>query len=147
MRIKVAGSKIICCRVDNTVEGAKSYRRVAEFDAHLEAIPPHVVPRLTTAEIGELESFLSERQKIQASSSEVNMLEALLEMIEEVSAFLQSADRLNETMHRRLSAAITDLIKSLDNVKPETDQQDSPIRKMERTEALKERLDNIRRDL
>ena len=147
MRFTVAGSKIICSRIDGTVEGTERYRRVVDFDAHLDTVPPHVEARLTQSEIEELESFLADRKRIQANPAEVNMLEALPELLDEATDILSSVDRLNDTMYRKLYSSIAQLIEKLDNVKPRHKGRLTPIRSMRKSEALKEKLENIKQDL
>ena len=82
MRFTVAGNKVICSRLDKTVEGEDKYRQVVGFDAHLDEVPPHVAARLTQGEIEELEHFLADRKRIQGNPAEVNMLEVLPELID-----------------------------------------------------------------
>lgn len=147
MKFTVAGSKITCSRIDNTVERGDRYRRVVDFDAHVDMVPPHVAARLTQSEIEELEKFLADRKRIQSNSAEVNMLEALPELLDEATDILKSADQLNETTYRRLYSSIAQLIQTLDNVKPRRKGQVTPIRTMRKSEALKEKLENIKQDL
>jgi hypothetical protein len=147
MRFTVAGSKIICSRIDNTVERADWYRPVVEFDAHLDAVAPHVAAKLTPREIEELEHFLADRKRIQANPADVNMLEALPELLDEATDILDSADRLNETMYRRLCSSVARLRRTLEDVKPDPKEQVTPVRTMRKSEALKEKLENIKQDL
>lgn len=147
MRFTVAGSKIICSRIDRTVEDADKYRPVVEFDAHLDTVPPHVAARLTQSEVEELEHFLVDRKRIQANPADVNMLEALPELLDEATEILGSVDRLNKTMYRKLHSSIVQLIQTLDNVKPRDKGRVTPIRTMRKSEALKEKLENIKQDL
>lgn len=118
MRFAVAGSKIICSRIDNTVESADRYRRVVEFDAQLDAVPHHVAAKLIPSEIEELQRFLTDRKRIQANGVDVNLLEALPELLDEATDILDSADRLNETMYRKLHSSISRLRRTLEDVKP-----------------------------
>ena len=146
MRFTVAGSKIICSRIDNTVEGADKYRAVVEFDEHLDVVPPHVAARLTQTEIEDLEDFLADRKRIQASPAKVNMLEALPELLDEATEILGQADRLNEAMYRKLHSSIGRLRRTLDGVKPGEKGQITPVRSMRKSEELKERLESIKQD-
>lgn len=147
MRFTVAGSKIICSRIDNTVESADKYRPVVEFDAHLDVVPPHVAAKLTQSEIVGLDHFLADRKRIQADPEAVNMLEALPELLDEATDILGSADRLNETMYRKLHSSIARLRRTLDNVKPGHKGQETLVRTMRKPEALKEKLDSIKQDI
>ncbi|MFQ5575156.1 MAG: hypothetical protein ACE5E0_05990 [Terriglobia bacterium] len=148
MKFTVAGSKIICSRIDNTVEEeADTYRRVVDFDAHLDTVPPHVVAKLTQGEIEELEHFLADRQRIQANPAEVNMLEALPELIGEAAEALESVNRLNKTMYQKLASAVEQLREALENVRPKSDGRLTPVEKMRDSEALKQRLENIKQEL
>jgi hypothetical protein len=147
MKFEVAGSKIICSRIDTTVEDDTKYRPVVEFDAHLDEVAPHVAAKLTQGEIAELERYLADRRRIRANPTQVNMLEILPELIGEATEILKSVDRLNQTMYRQLHSSVARLADALDNVKPRHKGKVTPIRQMGETEALKERLENIKRDL
>lgn len=147
MRFTVAGSKIICSRIDNTVESDDRYRPVVEFDAHLDVVPPHVAAKLIPSEIEELEHFLADRKRIQANPAEVNMLEALPELLDEATDILGSIDRLNESMYRKLHSSIARLRRTLDDVKPGDNGQVTLVRTMRKSEALKEKLENIKQDI
>lgn len=147
MKFTVAGNKIICSRIDNTMEGADRYQRVVEFDAHLDTVPHHAAARMTRREVEELEHFLMDRKRIQENSAEVNMLEALPELVEEAIDILDSVSQLNETMYRKLNSSITRMAEALDNVKPKRKGRVTPIHGMRKSEALKERLANIKQEL
>lgn len=147
MRFTVAGSKIICSRVDNTLEKAERYRPVVEFDAQLDAVPPHVAAKLTPGEVEKLEHFLQDRKRIQANPTEVNMLEALPQLLDEATDILGSVDKLNETIYRKLHSSIARMRRALDDVKPGDEGQATPVRTMQPSEALKEKLENIKQDL
>lgn len=147
MRFTAAGSKIIGSRIDNTLESADKYRAVVAFDEHLDTVPPHVASKLTQSEIEELEHFLADRKRIQANPAEVNMLEALPELLDEATEILGSADRLNETMYRKLQSSIARLRRTLDGVRPGNKGRVTPVRSMRKSEALKEKLENIKKDI
>jgi hypothetical protein len=147
MKFSVAGSKIVCSRVDNTAEGTDTYRRVAQFDAHLDAIPPHVAARLTQGEIDELEQFLVDRKRIQANPAEKNMLEALPVLLQEAVEALESVDGINKSMHKQLTTSINRLQAALSRVNPQSQGCRTPVKKMRESEALKERLENIKQEL
>ena len=147
MKFEVAGSKIICSRIDTTVEDALRYRPVVEFDAHLDEVAPHVAAKLTQGEIDELQRFMADRKRIRANPAQVNMLEALPELIGEATEILTSVDRLNQAMYRQLHSAVTRLAEALENVKPRRKGNVTPLQRMDESEALKERLENIKQDL
>jgi hypothetical protein len=147
MKFTVAGSKIICSRVDRTSEGADTYRRVVQFDAHVDSIPPHVAARLTQGEMDELKQFLADRRRIQANPAEKNMLEALPGMLDEATEVLESVDSINKTMYRQLATSIKRLTTALESIKPRSSGRITLVRKMRDSEALKERLENIKQKL
>ena len=143
MRFKVAGSRIICSRKDNTSANDDTYRRVVEFDAHLNSIPPHVEAKLTQGEYRQLEEFLADRKRIQGNPATLNMLEALPDLIEETVGILDSVDQLNEVMYRRLCQSLSTLTDALQDVKPRNSGKLTSLRNMQESEALKERLKNL----
>ena len=147
MRFTVAGSKIICSRKDNTVEDDEAYKRVVEFDAQVDSVPPHVAARLATCEVEELNVFFAERERIQADSVEKNLLEALPGLLQESTDILNAATSVNETMYRELSASINKLRGAMDNVKLVSRGESQPANRMASSEAQKERLENIKQDL
>ena len=145
MNFTVAGSKVLCSRIDNTVAEEEVYRRVVEFDAHVESVPPHVSAKLIGSEIEQLQAFMADRKRIQANPAIKNMLEALPGLLEEATVVLSSVKRVNETMYSTLSAAITKTRRALDGVKPVSQGEPTPVNGMRYSEAQKERLKNIKR--
>jgi hypothetical protein len=147
VRFRVAGSKIICSRKDSSIENDEAYKRVVEFDAQVDSVPPHVAARLATCEVEELQCFFAERERIQAGSVEKNLLEALPGLLKESTDILNAAISVNETTYRELSASIRKLRGALNNIKPVSRGELQPLKGMAGSEAQKERLENIKRDL
>jgi hypothetical protein len=147
VRFTVAGSKILCSRKDNTVEDDEAYKRVVEFDAQVDSVPPHVAARLATCEVEELNVFFAERERIQADSVEQNLLQAIPGLLQESTDILNAATSVNETMYRELSASINKLRGAMDNVKLVSRGESQPVNRMASSEAQKERLENIKQDL
>ena len=147
MKFTVAGSKIICSRKDNTVEGADQYRQVVTFDAHVKIVPPHVAAKLVQSEIVELEHFLADRKRIQSNPTEANMLEALPELLAQSTKILHSIDELNGSLHERLCSSLANMTETLQSIKRSPKERVTPIRGMRESEALKERLEDIKQDL
>lgn len=147
MKFSVEGSRIVCRRRDNTIEGPDRYRQVVEFDAHVDGVPPHVSARLTAGEIQELRAFLADRRRIKANPAEKNMLEALPGLIEEAVAVVDSVDEVNVALYESLAGAIQRLRTSLGRVRPSGMDGTTTVRNMKDKEAQKERLDQIRRHI
>lgn len=147
MKFTVAGNKIVCSRKDNTVKSDDAYRRVVEFDCHVEGIPAHVSARLTTSEIKQLKEFLADRKRIQANPAEKNMLEALPGLLRESTEILNSVDRVNKTMYKQLSTSIKQLMEALNNVKPTVTRSPTRVNRMRNSEAQKERLEKIKQEI
>ena len=124
-----------------------AYRRVVDFDAHVESVPPHVSAKLITSEIEQLKEFMADRKRIQANPAEKNMLEALPELLREATDILDAVESINKTMYRKLSASIAKLSSALDNVKPVSRGGQTPVANMRHSEAQKERLKNIKQEL
>jgi len=147
MKFTVAGSRIICSRIDNTVAARTVYRRVVQFDSQVDTVPPHVAAKLTRGEIRDLESFLADRRRIKADPSEINMLEVAPQLVDEVTEIIESIDCLNGTMYRRVSESVARLAAALEEVKPSSIKRTSARRlRMNPSEALKQRLERISRD-
>lgn len=122
MRIAVAGSAIVCSRVDNTLEDDNTYRHVVEFDAHVDSVPEHVTDRLTSGEILQLEEFLADRRRMPVNTDDHNLLEVLPGSLREAIAIIESMDETSEAMHsamyEELSRTTADLALALEKVKP-----------------------------
>lgn len=147
MKFEVAGNKIICSRKDNTVKDGEAFRRVVEFDSHVDTIPPHVSARLTNSEIKQLKEFLADRKRIQATPAEKNMLEALPGLLLEATEIIKSVNTVNKTMYKQLSRSIGELAQALDDVKPAPVGGPTPVNRMRNSQAQKERLENIKQEL
>jgi len=147
MKFTVAGSRIICSRKDSTAEDDGVYRHVVEFDSHVDTVPPHVAARLTASEIDQLKEFIADRMRIQANPAAKNMLEFLPDLIAEATGILDSVDEVNQTMYKRLSKSIDGLRASLEKVSPTATGRVTPVKRMRRSEAQKERLENIKKVL
>lgn len=147
MKFSVEGSRIVCRRRDNTVEGPDRYRQVVEFDAHVDGVPPHVSARLTAGEVQELRAFLADRRRIKANPAGKNMLEALPGLLDEAIAIVDSVDEVNLALYESLAAAIERLRTSLGRVRPSSMSGVTTVRKMKDKDAQKERLDQIRRHI
>ena len=147
MNFTVAGSRIICSRKDNTIADEDAYRHVVEFDAQVKTVPPHVAARLTAGETEELKAFIADRQRIQANPAEKNMLEVLPGLLQEAADVLDAVESVNKTMYGTLFASIAKLSDALDNVKPVARSESTPVNSMRISEAQKERLKNIKKEL
>lgn len=148
MNFTVAGNKIICSRKHKTARNADNFRQIVAFDAHLELVPPHVAAKLTKHEVEELEHFLQDRKRIQANPTEANLLEALPNLLAESAQALLSADELDRPLYLRLCSSVTSLTEALQSVRPRSKGRVTPIRQgMRESEALKERLEDIRQNL
>lgn len=118
MRITVAGSVIVCSRLDNTLEKDNVYRQVVEFDASVDSVPPNVASRLTSGEILQLEEFLAERRRMPANTTEANLLEALPGTLRDAIAVVESVNEINEAAYEELSRTLAELVIALDDAKP-----------------------------
>jgi hypothetical protein len=147
MKFTVAGSKIICGRKDNTVQAAEQYRQVVTFDAHVRTVPPHVAAKLVSGEILELENFLADRKRIQSNPTETNMLEALPKLLVESTKVLHSVDELNGSLYERLRSSLANMTEELKGIRHRPNGREIPIQGMRESEALKERLEDIKQDL
>lgn len=146
MKFTVAGSRIICSRMDNTIADENVYRHVVEFDAHVKSIPPHVSAKLVSSEVEQLREFMADRRRIQANPAVVNVLEALPGLLDKATEALSSVERVNKTMYDRLAAAVAKTSLALDRVKPVPQGEPTPVKNMRFSEAQKERLRNIKQD-
>lgn len=147
MKFTVAGSRIFCSRKDNTAADDDAHRRVVEFDAHVDSVPPHVAAKLTNGEVEQLKKFIADRKRIQANPVETNVLEALPGLLQEATDVLGTVERVDKTMYRKLSESIAVLNDALDKVRPAPRRGLTPVESMRYSEAQKERLESIKQEL
>ena len=145
MQFTVCGSRIICSRKDRSAADDDVYKFVVEFDAHLHTVPMHVAARLTSNEVAQLEAFMAERQRIQANPAERNLLEVLPGLLEDASDILGNVKRVDNVTYHNLSASTQKLNAALRRVKRASRDDSAPTKNMRRSEAQKERLENIKR--
>lgn len=147
MKFTIAGSRIICSRKDGTRTEGDGYKRVVEFDTHVESVPPHVAARLARREIEELEAFLADRQRIRANPSDKNMLEALPGLLDDATDILESVDQVNETVYSALETSVAALCTAMARVKPARGDELTRVDNMLGSEAQKERLEHIKQEM
>ncbi len=144
MKFTVVGNKIICSRKESAAEGDDAFRCVAEFDAHVVAVPPHVTGGLAQSEIAELERFLVDRQRIQANPANKNLLEALPGLLHEAAETLRSAEHVNSEIFEQLTASMAEMNVALEQVKTASSDSPTLTENMRESEAQKERLEDIK---
>ena len=144
MKFTVCGSRIVCSRKDRAAADDDVYTIVVEFDAHLQTVPTHVAARLTNGEVAQLKAFMTERQRIQGKPAERNLLEALPGLLEDATDILEQVEQVNDETYRSLSVSIGELNDALRRVKPAHRDNAAPIKNMRKSEAQKERLENIK---
>jgi hypothetical protein len=144
MKFTVVGSKIICSRKENTADSDDSFCDVVEFDAHVDTVPPHVVGALAQSEIAELERFFLDRQRIQANSTNKNLLEALPGLLREATETLQSVEHVNSVIFEQLTASVAEINVALEHVETVSGGSPTPTENMRESEAQKERLEDIK---
>ena len=144
MKFTVCGSRIICSRKDRSAAADDVYKFVVEFDAHLDTVPTHVAARLTGNEVVQLEAFMAERQRIQANPAERNLLEVLPGLLEDASSILRNFEKVDNVTYHNLSASTEKFNDALRCVKRASRDDSVRTKNMRRSEAQKERLENIK---
>lgn len=146
MRFSLDGSKIVCRRAENTSKG-EVLVDVVEFDAQLNAVPPHVMAQLTLHEKKELDLFLVDKERLQAKSEPRVILEALPTLIDKVRGVLVSVEQIDEHLHQKLTTASDRLEAALLEVRVGQGGGKEDGNSLSTEEALKARLDIITRGL
>ena len=146
MRFYLDGAKVICRRVEKTSKG-EVLVDVVEFDAQLNAVPPHVMAQLTPHEKTALELFLVDRERLQAKSEPRVILEALPTLIDKVRGVLVSVGQIDNHLHQKLTTASDRLEAALLEVRVEQGEGKEDVNSLNTEEALKARLDIISRGL
>lgn len=150
MRFRVSGNKIICSRRDRTIRDGDPYRRVVEFDAHVDKVPPHVASRLTKREIRELKRYLADRARLQAEPAAENMLHILPDMLDEATESLQDVEQVNESIYSRIDESLRRFKAALQEITPEKDRGHRDNRRdqsMPRSDEFKHRLERLSLDV
>lgn len=147
MKFTVVGSRIICARKNNPQVDADGYRYIAEFDAHVTSVPPHVAAKLTAAEVIELAEFLQEREQLQQDTPQRTMIDALPGLLLNGVEVLDDVDELNADTYRRLDDTVTRLRKALQGVTPVSHSTPAALRRMRQADAQKERLERLKQEL
>lgn len=146
MKFSFDGSKVVCSRIASSDDG-DMLRDVVEFDAHVDAIPMHVATQLTKMERLELERFLEDKERILARPDHSVILEALPALIDKVRGVLVSVERIDEHVFQQLTTANERLGAALIDVAVNARDSNTQLNEMSESEALKPRLDVIKRGL
>lgn len=150
MRFRVAGNKIICSRRDRTVRDGDPYRRVVEFDAQVDKVPPHVASRLTKPEIRELRQYLADRARLQAEPAAENMLHVLPDMLNEAAESLQDVEQINKSTFCRINESLERFKAELQKITPKKGWQaegEKQKHSMPRSDEFRHRLERVSHDV
>ena len=152
MEFITIGDTIKCVRVFNDPGTGEEKRLVVtSFHAQVDRLAPHVAAALTYSERQQLESWLSDRRRLQSELEERAIEHTLLETLP--ALMLQAVDALDtlETVELHTYEAIkqvqNDLAKALDRAQSHTTKRSVELDSMQDHEELKERLDVIRDSL
>lgn len=146
MRFTVVGNKIICSRKIIAAGVDDAYRRVVEFDSHVDTVPPHVTARLAPNELAELDLFFADRLRIQSNSTAENILEALPGLLRAATQILGSVGHVNSATYEQLDTSVSEMSAALEIVKPARNGGVTLIKNMRELEAQKERLEDIKQN-
>lgn len=146
MQFSFEGSKIVCQRVQQTRKGVRLID-VAQFDAQVNTVPPHVAAKLSPIEVNDLKSYQIDKVRLQAKAEHRAILEALPTLIEKVRGVLVSVEQLDDKIHQQLTIANDRLSATLLEVQVEQGKRAEVAGSMNAEEALKVQLDVITRSL
>ena len=146
MQFSFEGSKIVCQRVQQSNKGDVLID-VAQFDAQVDTVPPHVAAQLSSIEVKDLKLFQVDKVRLQAKADHRTILEALPTLIEKVRDVLICVNQVDEKLHQKLTIANHRLGDALMLVQIEQGKETDSAGSMNADEALKVRLDVITRNL
>lgn len=146
MQFSFEVSKIVCRRVQKSRQGDVLID-VAQFDAHVDTVPPHVAGKLSSIEVKDLERFQLDKVRLQAKTEHRVILEALPTLIDKVRGVLVSVNQIDSKLHQQLTTAKDQLGTALLEVRVEQGKGREDAGSMSAEEALKVQLDIITRSL
>ncbi|MGK0341630.1 MAG: hypothetical protein ACJAXW_002181 [Candidatus Azotimanducaceae bacterium] len=146
MQFSFEGSKIVCQRVQESHKG-DILIDVAQFDAQVDTVPPHVAGKLSSIEVKDLEMFQRDKVRLQAKGEHRAIIEALPALIEKARGVLISVNQIDEILHQQLTIANERLGTTLLKVEVEQGKGTENAGSMSTEENLKVRLDVIARSL
>ena len=149
MEFVQSGNQIDCVRISRDRErGVASRRVVVSFDAHLETIAPHVKGLLKRTERRQLQQWLEDRRSLKAKPTEQTVLETLPSLLTQAGGAIGQLPVVDEKLFAELELA-TDLFRSaLDAKRTDTaPMQDTALEEMGNSEALKHRIEQIKKGL
>lgn len=148
MEFIVEGATVNCVRVlSGEGSGRVQRQTVTSFDAHLDAVAPHVAAALTSDEVGQLEKWLGERANLRSREANHTLLESIPELLSQAESVVLKEGALNERLLQRLRVAAIRFHDTLAQAQS-TPQGDSPVvERMDTGEVLKQQLDIVRKDL
>lgn len=120
---------------------------IVRFDENLKIAAPHVISKLSQGELLSLDEWLAERELIKDAPTEDNLLCLLPSLMEKAIAALDHTVSINQESYSLLLAASTKLHEKLLSVEGKVITKSSKLTAINRTEANKERIKQVKRDL
>ncbi|WP_372738398.1 hypothetical protein [Neptunomonas sp.] len=143
MKFQVKNGSVECIRTssDNTQSV------IVRFDENLKIAAPHVMSKLSKDELQSLEEWLAERELIKDAPTENNLLCLLPSLMDKAIAALDHTDSINQESYALLLAASEKLHEKLLSVEDVVVKKSSKLTAINRTEANKERIKQVKKDL
>ena len=118
------GSKIECIRLAQQADGTRlDEHLVAAFDAHLDAVAPHVAAALLPEERTQLEEYLDQARAFTSRSHADTVLACLPGLLDHAATIMTGGARPDDATVRRLHESIDSLETALEG----DDDGDAPI--------------------
>ena len=151
MEFITEGDTVKCVRV---ISGAEQESRVtvATFHVDVDRVAPHVAASLAPEEISELELWLRDRTNLQEALEErpieITILDTLPEVLDQATNAINELGELNKEIYQSIRDKISLLTCALDKIDHlETETKKVKLKKMPKSEVLKERLGAIKDNL
>lgn len=143
MKFQVKNGSIECIRINPNSEQSV----VARFDEHLRIAPPHLINKLLADELKSLEEWLADREVIKDAPAEKNLLCLLPSLMNEAVEALDNIDGIDQESYSLLVAATERLHQKLLSAASMVDKSSRPLDEITHTEANKERIKYVKKDL
>ena len=143
MKFQVKNGSVECIRTSANNQQSV----IVRFDENLKVAAPHVMSKLSNHELLKLEEWLAERELIKDAPTENNLLCLLPSLMDEAIIALDNTNSINQESYSLLVAATQRLNEKLLNVEDIVINKSSKLTAINRTEANKERIKQVKRDL
>ncbi|SFG06496.1 hypothetical protein [Neptunomonas qingdaonensis] len=143
MKFQVKNGSVECIRTYSNNKQSV----IVRFDENLKIAAPHVISKLSQDELLSLDEWLAERELIKDAPTGDNLLCLLPSLMDKAITALDHTDNIDQEAYSLLLAASEKLHEKLLSVEDVVVKKSSKLTAINRTEANKERIKQVKKDL